>query len=140
MYASVGKTSVTGTASVWNQAILGLVVRPEVDRDFLLGWLELARPSLPAIARSATQDNLNADQVARLRVPRRSFEKQRTIGAIRRRFVDRRVQAQASETVRMQALIDERKRALITACVAGNFDVSTASSRAGDAALTEVRA
>ncbi len=57
MYASVGKTSVTGTASVWNQAILGLVVRPEVDRDFLLGWLELARPSLPAIARSATQDN-----------------------------------------------------------------------------------
>lgn len=72
-------------------------------------------------------------------MPRRSFEKQRTIGAIRRRFVDRRVQAQA-DTVRMQALIDERKRALITACVAGNFDVSTASSRAGDAALTEVRA
>lgn len=34
MYASVGKTSVTGTASVWNQAILGLVVRRKSTATF----------------------------------------------------------------------------------------------------------
>ncbi len=36
---------------------------------------------------------------------------------------------------RMPSLIEERKRALITACMTGEFDVSTASSRAGGAAL-----
>jgi type I restriction enzyme S subunit len=35
----------------------------------------------------------------------------------------------------MFALLEERKRALITACVTGHFDVSAASDRAGGAAL-----
>lgn len=138
MYASVGKTTVTGVPSVWNQAILGLVPRPGVDRDFLLGWLELSRPVLPAIARSATQDNLNADQVSRLRVPRMTADEQRATGNVRRQVVEMRVQAQA-EVIRLRDLLEERKRALITACMAGEFDVSTASARAGDSALAGVR-
>ena len=36
------------------------------------------------------------------------------------------------------SLLEERKRALITGCVTGQFDVATASSRAGDAALQGV--
>jgi type I restriction enzyme S subunit len=132
MYASVGKTTVTGMTAVWNQAILGLVPRPGVDPDFLLGWLELARPSLPAIARSATQDNLNADQVARLRVPRRTTAEQQRIGALRRAGVEDHARLLAA-TDRLARLIAERKRALITACVTGEFDVSAASDRAGDA-------
>jgi type I restriction enzyme S subunit len=137
MYASVGKTTVTGVAAAWNQAILGLVPRPDVDPDYLLGWLELARPSLPAIARSATQDNLNADQVARLRVPRRTPAQQRRIGMVRRGAVGDHAQLLA-EADRFQQLLEERKRALITACVTGEFDVSTASARAGDAALAHL--
>jgi type I restriction enzyme S subunit len=35
-------------------------------------------------------------------------------------------------------LIEERKRALITACVTGTFDVSTAGHRAAEAALQGV--
>lgn len=35
-------------------------------------------------------------------------------------------------------LLEERKRALITACVTGEFDVSAATSRAGDAALAHL--
>jgi type I restriction enzyme S subunit len=35
-------------------------------------------------------------------------------------------------------LLEERKRALITACVTGEFDVSSASIRAGNAALTHL--
>jgi type I restriction enzyme S subunit len=137
MYASVGKTTVTGMAAVWNQAVLGLVPRPGVDADFLLGWLELARPSLPAIARSATQDNLNADQVARLRVPRRTTVDQQRIGALRRAAVEHhaRLLTAAAQT---EQLVQERKRALITACVTGEFDVSTASTRAGDAAVAHL--
>jgi type I restriction enzyme S subunit len=137
MYASVGKTTVTGMAAAWNQAILGLVPRHGVDPDFLLGWLELARPSLPAIARSATQDNLNADQVARLRVPRRTTAEQQRIGVLRRAAVEDHARLLAM-TARLKRLVEERKRALITACVTGEFDVSTASARAGDVALTHL--
>jgi hypothetical protein len=36
------------------------------------------------------------------------------------------------------SLLEERKRALITACVTGEFDVSAASDRAGDAALAHL--
>jgi type I restriction enzyme S subunit len=137
MYASVGKTTVTAMTAVWNQAILGLVPRPGVDPDFLLGWLELARPSLPAIARSATQDNLNADQVARLRVPRRTAAEQQRIGALRRAAVEDHARL-LTAAVRLEQLVQERKRALITACVTGEFDVSTASTRAAGAALAGV--
>lgn len=41
-------------------------------------------------------------------------------------------------TVRLRRLLEERKRALITACVTGEFDVSTASTRAEDAALAHL--
>ena len=41
----------------------------------------------------------------------------------------------AAEWRQLQTLLRERERALITACVTGEFDISTASSRAGDAAL-----
>lgn len=133
MYASVGKTTVTGMRAVWNQAVLGLIPRPGVDPDFLLGWLELARPSLPAIARSATQDNLNADQVARLRVPRRTSAEQQQIGALRRAASHDHAQLLAVAR-RMERLVDERKRALITACVTGELDVRAASDRASAAA------
>jgi type I restriction enzyme S subunit len=37
-----------------------------------------------------------------------------------------------------RALVEERKRALVTACVTGEFDLSAASDRAGDAALAHV--
>jgi type I restriction enzyme S subunit len=48
--------------------------------------------------------------------------------------------AQATLLGRQLDLLEERKRALITACVTGEFDVSTASARAGDAALAHLPA
>ncbi len=38
----------------------------------------------------------------------------------------------------LASLLHERKRALVTACVTGEFDVTTASPRAGDAALAHL--
>ncbi len=47
-------------------------------------------------------------------------------------------EAQATLLGRQLDLLEERKRALITACVSGEFDVSAASDRAGDAALAHL--
>jgi len=125
MYASVGKVSLSGMPAVWNQAILGLTLREGVPQDFVVAWLELARPSLPAIARSATQDNLNADQVRRLRVPRMDSAGMEAVA--RARSGARTWLAQSSQKIEQSvALLEERKRSLITAAVTGELDVTAA--------------
>lgn len=49
---------------------------------------------------------------------------------------ERELQQQTGrELARLASLLEERKRALITACVTGEFDVTAASDRAADAAL-----
>lgn len=68
MYASMGKVSFAPPGFVWSQAILGLSI-DTINKYFLAAWFEIARPSLKALARSSTQDNLNAEQVMSLRIP-----------------------------------------------------------------------
>jgi type I restriction enzyme S subunit len=125
MYASVGKVSISGMPAVWNQAILGLTLRQDVPQGFVVAWLELARPSLPAIARSATQDNLNADQVRRLRVPVMNAIGMQSVAVARSNA--RNWLGQTSLQIEQSvSLLEERKRALITAAVTGKLDVTTA--------------
>lgn len=70
MYASVGAVSELGVRACWNQALLGIDPAPEhAERRFLKYWLASLRPSLGALVRSNTQDNLNADQVGNLPFP-----------------------------------------------------------------------
>lgn len=79
MYASMGKVSFANPGYVWSQAILGLSTN-QIDKYFLAAWFEVARPSLKALARSSTQDNLNAEQVMSLRIPVISESEQKEIG------------------------------------------------------------
>ncbi len=102
MYASVGKVARLGVAAAWNQAILVMTPHPgQCDEPFLIYWLEAVQPSLEALARSNTQDNLNAEQVANLPFPTCSIATQKAIS----RFLHR-------EIAGIDKLI-ERKRALI---------------------------
>ena len=78
MYASVGAVATLAVDAAWNQAILGIAPRPGLaDSRFLSYWLRHYGSISIAEARTATQANLNADQVANFPFPDRSLHVQR---------------------------------------------------------------
>ncbi len=103
MYASLGALARLRTRATWSQAILGITPKAEdsCDADFVCYWLAALRPRLAAIARSNTQDNLNASQVANLSFPMLSVTVQRKIAD----YLDR-------ETAWIDALIAKKQRAI----------------------------
>ncbi len=101
MYASVGKVGRLGVAATWNQAILGMTPRAGCYGGFLAYWLEALQPIVLGLARSNTQDNLNAEQVGNLPFPTMPLSMQRAIGD----FLD-------TEIARIDALLDKRGRLL----------------------------
>jgi len=87
MYASVGAVATLNIDAVWNQAILGMTPNHDTDGRFVAYWLRHYGPQAVADARSATQANLNADQVANFPFPDWKIEEQRRIAD----FLDDRV-------------------------------------------------
>ncbi|MDP9434830.1 MAG: restriction endonuclease subunit S [Actinomycetota bacterium] len=72
-----------------------------------------------------------------LRVPLPPLpEQERAVEAVQR--VQQETRDLRAEVGKLIELLEERKRALITACVTGEFDISTASSRAADAVLRSI--
>ncbi len=94
MYASLGQLGRLDDYGCWNQAILGLRVIPRNDSRFVEYVLTALRPHLKSWARSNTQDNLNAEQVGNLPVPKRSHAAQKAVAD----FLDR-------ECARIEVLI-----------------------------------
>ncbi len=102
MYASLGEVAVLGIPAAWNQAILGIEPRQDLaDARFVRYALVALRPTFSALARSNTQDNLNAEQVGNLQVPDIPLQRQRAIAD----FLD-------AETARIDALIASRMHML----------------------------
>lgn len=66
MYANLGALATLETSAAWNQAILGITPKTGVNAGFLRYALMALRPTLSGLARSSTQDNLNAEQVGNL--------------------------------------------------------------------------
>ena len=126
MYASMGKVTFAPSGFVWSQAILGLNTR-DVDKYFLAAWFEVARPNLKALARSSTQDNLNAEQVMSLRIPVLNGEAQKSIGRQYLSIVDKHI-IRTDLLAKQSSLLIELKSSLITAAVTGTFDVTTGRS------------
>ncbi|MBM0255694.1 restriction endonuclease subunit S [Micromonospora sp. 4G55] len=79
MYASLGHTARLGRIGAWNQAILGITPTHRVDPRFLEYCLSSLRKALPSLARSNTQQNLNAEQVGNLELPLPPLDEQRRI-------------------------------------------------------------
>jgi type I restriction enzyme S subunit len=123
MYASLGKLTVTAVPCVWNQAIIGLIPdRTKADAEYVALWLEALRPHLALLARSTTQDNLNAEQVRSLPVPLITVEEQRrlVLGLLP---VLQQVSAARSVLERQIELLREHRQALITAAVTGKLEL-----------------
>jgi type I restriction enzyme S subunit len=123
MYASLGATAVLDVQASWNQAILGIDVIPHLaDSRFARYWLQHLRRDLEALARSNTQDNLNAEQVGNFPFPTIPVRTQRAIAD----FLDQetaRIDALIETIDRQIDLLTEHRQALITAAITGELDV-----------------
>jgi type I restriction enzyme S subunit len=123
MYASIGKLSTLGIPACWNQAILGITPREEIIQPaYLSHWLELMRPVLVGMARSNTQDNLNAEQVGNLPVPVPALRKQTDMIAELAEKL-RRLDHLGKTIEDHLLLLEERRHVLITAAVAGEIGI-----------------
>lgn len=126
MYASLGKTTVTTGSAVWNQAIVGLVPKEDVaEVRYLAYWLEVLRPHLGALARSSTQDNLNAEQVGELPVPNVPLSEQQRVV----RHLEGSLTTANAVAANLRSQIDllvEHRQALITAAVTGELSAVAA--------------
>lgn len=122
MYASVGEVAVTEIDAVWNQALIGLVPKSQrLSPSFLHYYLLAVRPYLPALYRSNTQNNLNAEQVENLRLPLPPRSQQEEIVA----FLDREtaeIDAFIADQERLIELLEERRAATVAHAVTKGLD------------------
>jgi type I restriction enzyme, S subunit len=122
MYASVGAVGRLATRATWNQALLGIAPRFGLsDERFIRYWLEHLRPSLSALTRSNTQDNLNAEQVGNFPFPDMPLAEQRAIAD----YLDAetaRIDALIAKKQQLIHLLEERVRGLAVDLVAGHLD------------------
>jgi type I restriction enzyme S subunit len=103
--------------------------------SYVLNYLVEAQ--LDSARLGSTFTRINIDAIKNLRVPVPPLPTQRALASECDRALAGWVTVD-EELRRLIALFEERKRALITACVTGEFEVSTASARAGDAALAHL--
>lgn len=121
MYASLGEVAETAVEACWNQAILG--VQPttsQLNQTFLKYVLISSRPSLQEQARSNTQDNLNAEQIANLRIPFPPLADQCRIAD----FLDAemaRLDALTARKTALAALLVEKRARVGLAAVSGEL-------------------
>ncbi len=100
MYASLGSMAVLGTRATWNQAVLGIEPKSGMaESRFIRYWLEHLGRDLGALARSNTQDNLNAEQVGNFPFPVIRLPRQQAIAD----YLD-------AETARIDAIIDKKRQ------------------------------
>ncbi len=120
-----------------SRALCRLVLRPGIEPALIQAQFrtEAFRRFCDDVTRATAQAVLNMGDLVRFRVvaPADPTDSATLVDAVA--TVDAWRQAAENDTARFLRLLQERKRALITACVTGEFDVLTASARAGDAAL-----
>ncbi len=108
-----------------------------VSHEFAAWYLSspVVEPQLRLLARGATRARLNTDVVRD--APIALADSKTQTRALLEWKDDRRTTAAASNLIQQSAdLLQERKRSLITAAVTGEFDVSSASSRAAGVATS----
>ena len=124
--ATLGAVSRLGVDACWNQAILG--VFPHESRlspEFLESALVALKPSLEALHRGNTQNNLNAEQVKRLPIPLPPLEVQEAISQeLSEKTAE--IDAMLADITELRDLLAERRAALIAAAVTGQIDIPAA--------------
>lgn len=119
--APIGKVAVLAKEACSNQGCFLLVPRGDADTRFHYYWFSVQTDYLQILGRGSTFMELSADELKSLAVPHPPPEKQRAI-ADYLDCVTRLLDALAAENERVQNLLAERRRALITRAVTRGLD------------------
>ncbi len=123
-----------------SRALCRLVLKPNIEPALIQAQFctQAFRRFCDDVTRATAQAVLNMGDLVRFKilVPADPGDSARLVDEMA--AVQTWRQAAEESSAQLLSLLDERKRALITACVTGEFDVSTASERAGDAALAHL--
>lgn len=132
--ASAGYSAVMGTDMATSQDFVTWTCGPRLDPFYLLWCLRAMRQDLLGrLAMGSTHKTIYVPDLQMLRIPLPPVEKQREIvKGIRTQ--NNRTDRLVDAVRKQRALLLERRQALITAAVTGEFDVSTASGRGIDVA------
>ncbi|MEU6598347.1 restriction endonuclease subunit S [Streptomyces flaveolus] len=127
--ASAGYSGVMGLDMATSQDFVTWTCGPRLVPHYLLWCLRAMRPDLLGrLAMGSTHKTIYVPDLQMLRIPLPSVEEQeRIVEEIRRQ--NARFDALTDRVRRQQELLRERRQALITAAVTGQFDVTTASGR-----------
>ncbi len=131
--ASAGFSVIMGRDMATSQDFVTWTCGPRLLPHYLLAVLRASRQDLLGrLAMGSTHKTIYFPELEALRVPLPPLQEQeRAVEAVQR--VQQETRELRAEVGKLIDLLGERKRALITACLTGEFDVSTASSRAGEA-------
>lgn len=134
--ASAGFSIVMGADMATSQDYATWTCGPRLQPHFLLWCLRaMRRDLLGRLAMGSTHKTIYFPDLMSIRIPLPSVAEQ--LSAVTRIHeaaeVSRAMQAALQAAV---SLLNERKRALITAAVTGEFDVTAASTRASEVAMT----
>lgn len=126
--ATVGRLGFLPTAACVNQACCVLTEAGEMSSDWAFFWLLAHRPEILRLAYGGGQPNISQETIRTLRVPVPTAHAQAEGLRALHEHGTNTAQVIAEMTAQI-ALLEERKRSLITAAVTGGFDVTTASGR-----------
>ena len=127
--ASAGYSAVMGADMATSQDFVTWTCGPRLDPFYLLWCLRAMRQDLLGrLAMGSTHKTIYVPDLQMLRIPLPSLDEQRSIVA-RIRSQNSKIDRLIDAVRRQSELLAERRRALITAAVTGEFDVSTASGR-----------
>lgn len=127
--ASAGYSGVMGAEMATSQDFVTWACGPRLNPYFLLWCLRAMRPDLLGrLAMGSTHKTIYVPDLQMLRIPLPPLTEQtKIVETIRRQ--NREIDVLADKVRRQGELLTERRQALITAAVTGQFDVSTASGR-----------
>ncbi|MEV8071375.1 MULTISPECIES: restriction endonuclease subunit S [unclassified Streptomyces] len=127
--ASAGYSGVMGLDMATSQDFVTWTCGPRLTPHFLLWCLRAMRPDLLGrLAMGSTHKTIYVPDLQMLRIPLPPLDEQeKIVYTIRRQ--NARIDSLTDRVRRQQELLRERRQALITAAVTGQFDVTTASGR-----------
>jgi type I restriction enzyme S subunit len=127
--ASAGYSGVMGLDMATSQDFVTWTCGPRLLPHFLLWCLRAMRPDLLGrLAMGSTHKTIYVPDLQMLRIPLPPLDEQeKIVHAIRRK--NTRIDSLTDRVRHQQELLRERRQALITAAVTGQFDVTTASGR-----------
>ncbi len=125
--ATIGRLGRLATRACVNQACCVLFDSKELSSDFAFYWFLGHRSHVLELATGGGQPNISQETVRNLRIPTPPLSEQATIVA-QLTHQDDQARQLADLFERQRDLLAERKQALITGAVMGEFDVTTARS------------